>query len=160
MKIPARLIRVLGRVRPIIPAIAVFYNDLAMRSEIVGAQEELLAGREQNVSIFQQATECDVGRVVKRRAVRPTMGVILGQKNLAVAKPECFIVALRVDIWALRRKAKPEVFGLANCCVGGAPSGVSVANDSGSRCRRGGRSDKLTAVKTSVWSHGSPCFQF
>ena len=42
-----------------------------MRLEIVGAQEQLLARGEEDVPVLQQATERDVVRVGKRRAVSP-----------------------------------------------------------------------------------------
>ena len=80
--------------RPVNVPIVIFDDDLAMRFEIVGAQEHFFTRGEENVSILEQATERDVGRVRKGRPVCPTLNIILGQKNLAVAESKGLVVAL------------------------------------------------------------------
>ena len=53
MEVPAGLLGILGRVGPVVAAIAMLDDNLAMRLEVVGAQEELLPGGEENVSVLQ-----------------------------------------------------------------------------------------------------------
>src|SRR5262245_41995708 len=137
MKIPAGLVGVLRLVRQIVASITILDHDLAMRPEIVGAQEELCASREQDVAILEQAAKRDISRVVKCRAACPRSGVVLGQTDLPVAETEGSIVALRVDVWPFRCKAKPEVFGLTNCGLCGAQRRNGATLDSGSRYCRG-----------------------
>ena len=92
----------------------------AMRLEIVGAQEQLLARGEEDVAVFQEATEGDVLRVGKRRAVGPGLGIVLGQENLAVAESEGLVVALRIDVGPSGARRNQKCLVLANCSVSGA----------------------------------------
>ena len=50
MKIPAGLIGVLRRVRKIVATVGLLNNDLLVRLEVVGAEEQFLAGGEEDVA--------------------------------------------------------------------------------------------------------------
>ena len=119
MEIPAGLIRILRRVREVIAALAILDDDLPVRLEIVGAQEQLLARGEEDVPVLQEAAEGDVLRVGKRRAVGPGPAIVLRQKDLPVAESEGLVVALRIDVGPLRRQAIPEVVGFTGLGGGG-----------------------------------------
>ena len=78
MEVPSRLIRVLGSVRDVIRAVLFFHHDLAMALQLVGAQKELVAGGKNDVAVLQQATERDILRVGKWRAMGPAPRIVLG----------------------------------------------------------------------------------
>src|SRR3954449_3596299 len=60
VKIPAGLVWIFRRVGRIIATLTIFHDDLPVGLEIVGAQEQLLTGGKQNVSVLQNASEGDV----------------------------------------------------------------------------------------------------
>ncbi len=146
MEIPTGLIRILRRVRKVIAALAILDNDLPVCLEIVGAQEQLLARGEEDVPVFQQATEGNVLRFGKRRAVSPGPTIVLGQKNLPVAESEGLVVALRIDVGPLRREATPEVLGFTDRGGRGGQPGAAWDEHAADR-GRSGAAEKSAAIE-------------
>jgi hypothetical protein len=114
MEIPAGRFRIDGIVRPVVAAVRPFHDDLAMRLQIVRAEEEAVECREEHVPVLQDDAEGDVLRLGELCAMRPGFAVVLRQHDLRALKREGLAVALRVDVRLIRRRhAIPEVLGLA-----------------------------------------------
>ena len=73
--------------------------------------------------------------------------------NLAIAEPESFVVALRIDVRTLRREAVEEVIVFSGAERGVQP-GEARPEQSPHRGRRGGPK-KLAAIESDMWIHCS-----
>ena len=98
MEVPTGPTRIGRSVGQVIATVLILDDDLSVCLQIVGAQIQSGSRGEEDIPVLQDATEGDVFRVGKLRAVRPGPGVIFRQNDLSVAETEGLIIALRVDV--------------------------------------------------------------
>ena len=155
VEVPAGEFRVLGCMRDVIRAVLGLHRDLLVRLQVVGAEVQLRARGEENVSILQNVAERDARGVGKRGAVRPGVPVVFRQKDLPVRVSERLVAALRVNVLPGRLRAIPEVVrltgdGLGGSRVGAHPTAPGSKHRAGG-CRRGAQ--ESAASHSSLWHH-------
>jgi hypothetical protein len=97
--------------------------DLPEGLEAVGAEVELRARGEENVPVLEDVAEDDAFGFGERKAVRPGVAVVLGEKDLPLRIGERLVPALRINVPVGWRQAIPEV--LRRRKVSRSPRGVS-----------------------------------
>ena len=92
VEVPAWVLRVLGSVRDVVLAFGVFYGDGLVGLQVVGTEEQSVARGEQDIAIFEDATEGNFAAVGKGGTLRPGAGVVFGQVDGAVgSKPNALL---------------------------------------------------------------------
>lgn len=163
MEVPAGELRVLGDVGDVIRAVLRLHYDLFVTLEVIGAEVQLGAGGEEDVSVPQDVTKCDATGVGKVDAVRPGMAVVLREEDLTFSVRKRLVAALRVDVLSRRLSAIPEVFRLAGDGLdrgeaGGASARTRDNHRACSRRRGGDKSASRHLFLAASWCH--PAYPF
>ena len=128
MEIPAGLIPLLRRVREVIAALAILDNDLPVRLEIVGAQEQLFAVVAKRMfPFFRRQLKVGPPRRQTRRC-EPRSDHCPPTEKASPRRIRRPMVPLRIDVGPLRREAIPEVVRFT--CRGDGPRSLEMLGPS------------------------------
>ncbi len=98
VEVPAGLIGFYGGVGKVVAAVGLFDDDLAMGLEVVGGEEEVLPGGEEDAAVFEDDAEGDVLRLREFGGVGPGGAVVFGEHDAGAFEGEGFAVALGIDV--------------------------------------------------------------